>query len=199
MQVFHINAPAPYYTNTFLVLDSENGCAAAIDPAAAPSEYEALLKEHGAKLTHIFLTHGHHDHVTAVRALRKSTGAQVWLGADDCKTDRLFPMADTDRDHTYTDGDDIAVGGMCFHVIATPGHSKGSVCLQCGDLLFSGDTLFAGEIGRCDLDGGSYPVMLQSLAKLRCEVQGNPQVLPGHEAFSTMDEEKAHNPYLSQV
>lgn len=199
MQVFHINAPAPYATNTFLLVDEASGCAVAIDPAAAPAEYETLLREHGARLTHILLTHGHHDHVTAVRALRESTGAQVWLGADDCKQDRLFPLTEADRDHTYTDGEEITAGGMTFHVIATPGHSKGSVCLQCGDLLFSGDTLFAGEIGRCDLDGGSYPVMLQSLAKLRRTVQGNPQVLPGHEAFSDMDAEKAQNPYLSQV
>ena len=198
MKIIHMNGPAPLSTNTFVALD-ENGAAAVIDPAAAPEEYVRVLDENGARLTHILLTHGHHDHVGAVRALREKYGARVYLGAGDRAGNTLFPLTDADCDAAYTDGETISVGDMDFHVIATPGHTKGGVCLQCGDVLFSGDTLFAGEIGRCDLPGGSYPTMLKSLAHLKACVAGNPQVLPGHEEFSDMDAEKAHNPYLSQV
>ena len=198
MKLFHLSGPAPLNTNTFLLIGNA-GHAVVIDPAAAAEEYERLLTEHGAALTHILLTHGHHDHVGAVKALKKKYGAAVYLGNGDHDGTRLFPLTDADVDVAYSDGADIAVDDMTFHVIATPGHSQGAVCLLCGDVLFSGDTLFAGEIGRCDLDGGSYPVMLHSLAKLKAAVQINAQVLPGHEAFSDMDTEKAQNPYLSQV
>ena len=85
---------------------------------------------------------------------------------------------------------------LVFHVIATPGHSAGSVCLLCGGLLFAGDTLFAGDVGRTDLPGGSRSMQKKSLEKLCAAVTENVQVLPGHEEFSTMDAERAHNRYL---
>ena len=85
---------------------------------------------------------------------------------------------------------------LAFRVIATPGHSAGSVCLLCGGLLFSGDTLFAGDVGRTDLPGGSWDTLRESLKKLCAAVTENVQVLPGHEEFSTMDRERANNRYL---
>ena len=85
---------------------------------------------------------------------------------------------------------------LAFRVIATPGHSAGSVCLLCGGLLFSGDTLFAGDVGRTDLPGGSWDTLRESLKKLCVAVTENVQVLPGHEEFSTMDRERANNRYL---
>jgi glyoxylase-like metal-dependent hydrolase (beta-lactamase superfamily II) len=85
---------------------------------------------------------------------------------------------------------------MHFHVLCTPGHSQGSVCLLCGDLLFSGDTLFCGDIGRTDLSGGSEQQMRHSLARLWDAVPDDTQVLPGHDVFSTMAQEKQTNAYL---
>lgn len=193
MKLFHIPAPPPFYTNTFLVLD-EQGAAAVIDPAAQPQEYTRLLQEYNAKLTHIFHTHGHYDHVDAAEALRTETGAEIYLAREDRVGGRLFPL--TSADHDYTDGETISVGALSFQVMRTPGHSQGSVCLLCEDVLFSGDTLFAGEIGRCDLQGGDFATMQRSLKKLCDAVPFDAQVLPGHDAFSTMDAEKASNPYL---
>ena len=195
MKIYHIPAAPPLYTNTFLLI-GENGKAAAIDPSANAPEYLRLLEEHSAKLTHILLTHGHYDHVGAAETLREKTGAGVWLNPQDTAGDRLFPF--TTPDHGYTDGETITVDtDLAFQVIATPGHSAGSVCLLCGDLLFSGDTLFACDIGRTDLDGGDMDTMRQSLAKLCKAVTQDVKVLPGHEEFSTMEYEKQHNPYLS--
>ncbi|MEG1932040.1 MAG: MBL fold metallo-hydrolase, partial [Pygmaiobacter sp.] len=90
----------------------------------------------------------------------------------------------------------VCVDELEFTIITTPGHTPGSVCIRCGDLLFTGDTLFCGDIGRTDLAGGSYTEIQKSLKKL-CECIGdNPQVLPGHEMFSTMEKEKRTNRYL---
>ena len=196
MQVYHIPAAAPLYTNTFLLLGGK-GHAVAVDPNAAPEQYLSLLKEKGARLTHILLTHGHHDHVGAVEVLRRETGARVYLGAQDTGGSSLFPF--TSPDAGYTDGETIAVDDMAFTVITTPGHSAGSVCLLCGELLFAGDTLFAGDIGRTDLAGGSWDEMQKSLLKLAQTVPDTAQVLPGHEEFSAMGDEKKNNRYLAAV
>ena len=193
MQVFHITGAAPLCTNTFLLVGNA-GHAAVVDPAADAKEYEKLLQEHGAVLTHIFLTHGHHDHVGAVQELQQKYDATVYLGTQDHKGTQLFPLKQADK--AYEDGMRISVDELEFTVITTPGHSAGSVCLLCGDLLFAGDTLFAGDIGRCDLVDGSYPTMLESLHKLADLVPSETQVLPGHGPFSTMADELAHNSYL---
>ena len=173
----------------------ENGLAAAVDPAAGAQEYLRLLEQEGARLTHILLTHGHYDHVGAVEELQRKTGAKVWLAPQDACGGELFPF--TTPDNAYADGEEIRVDtDLAFRVIATPGHSSGSVCLLCGGLLFSGDTLFAGDVGRTDLPGGSWDTLRESLKKLCAAVTENVQVLPGHEEFSTMDRERANNRYL---
>lgn len=196
MEVFHITGRAPLYTNTFLVAGSD-GHAVAIDPAAAAFEYEKLLDEHAVQLTAILLTHGHYDHVDAVRTLREKTGAKVYLRAEDAKGSELFPLTAADIDVQPQDGDVIAVDDMRFTVLTTPGHSRGSVCYLCGELLFSGDTLFAGSCGRYDFEDGSYTDMKASMAKLKAAVPADVQVLPGHEEFSTMAAELEKNPFLN--
>ena len=179
MKIYHIPAAPPLYTNTFLLV-GENGLAAAVDPAAGAQEYLRLLEQEGARLTHILLTHGHYDHVGAVEELQRKTGAKVWLAPQDACGGELFPF--TTPDNAYADGEEIRVDtDLAFRVIATPGHSAGSVCLLCGGLLFSGDTLFT---------------LRESLKKLCAAVTENVQVLPGHEEFSTMDRERANNRYL---
>ena len=194
MKALHVLGPAPLYTNTFLLL-GENGHAVAVDPAASAEQYLDLLQKNKAELTDILLTHGHYDHVGAVEELQRKTGAKVWLAPQDACGGELFPF--TTPDNAYADGEEIRVDtDLAFRVIATPGHSAGSVCLLCGGLLFSGDTLFAGDVGRTDLPGGSWDTLRESLKKLCAAVTENVQVLPGHEEFSTMDRERANNRYL---
>lgn len=189
MKVIHIVDKAPLYTNCFLLVGNQ-GHAVAIDPAAEASRFEKALEEEGAKLTHILLTHGHFDHIGSVEALRKSTGAKLYMNAADAKQFNLQP------DEVFTDFGTLQVDDMCFNTIFTPGHTPGSTCIVCGDLLFAGDTLFAGDIGRTDLPGGDAEEMKRSLKKLVEAIDDDLQVLPGHEEFSTMDHEKANNPYL---
>ena len=196
MKAFHIVGPAPLCTNTFLLV-TDAGHAAAIDPAADASLYEQALEQTGAKLTHILCTHGHYDHVGAVKQLREKWGCKVYLDPADAKGNSSLPM--TESDCGYVDGGEIKVDELTFKTWHTPGHTPGSWVILCGDMFFTGDTLFHGSIGRTDLPGGSMMQMEESLQKLlELPVPDKARVLPGHEAFSTMADEKRHNYYLRE-
>ena len=196
MKIYHIPAAPPLYTNTFLLV-GENGLAAAVDPAAGAQEYLRLLEQEGARLTHILLTHGHYDHVGAVEELQRKTGAKVWLAPQDACGGELFPF--TTPDNAYADGEEIRVDtDLAFRVIATPGHTRGSSCLICGDTIFSGDTLFEGCCGRTDLPGGDGAQMLASLKRL-AELPGDYHVLPGHGGDTTLERERRTNYYMREA
>ena len=196
MEILHLTGPAPLYTNTFLVLDGA-GTAVAVDPAADAQAYLAQLEKHGAKLAAILLTHGHFDHVGAVRALKQATGAPVHLARPDAGARRVLPRAPQDVDVFVQDGMALSFGGLSLRVLATPGHTQGSVCYLCGGTLFSGDTLFDGDVGRTDLAESVPAQMAPSLAKLGREVPPEAQVLPGHESFTTMAAQLANNRWLA--
>lgn len=196
MKAFHIVGPAPLCTNTFLLV-TDAGHAVAIDPAADASLYEQALEQTGAKLTHILCTHGHYDHVGAVKQLREKWDCKVYLDPADAKGNSSLPM--TESDSGYVDGGEIKVDELTFKTWHTPGHTPGSWVILCGDMFFTGDTLFHGSIGRTDLPGGSMMQMEESLQKLlELPVPDKARVLPGHEAFSTMADEKRHNYYLRE-
>lgn len=196
MKAFHIVGPAPLCTNTFLLV-TDAGHAVVIDPAADASLYEQALEQTGAKLTHILCTHGHYDHVGAVKQLKEKWGCKVYLDPADAKGNSSLPM--TESDSGYVDGGEIKVDELTFKTWHTPGHTPGSWVILCGDMFFTGDTLFHGSIGRTDLPGGSMMQMEESLQKLlELPVPDKARVLPGHEAFSTMADEKRHNYYLRE-
>ena len=196
MKAFHIVGPAPLCTNTFLLV-TDAGHAVAIDPAADASLYEQALEQTGAKLTHILCTHGHYDHVGSVKQLKEKWGCKVYLDPADAKGNSSLPM--TESDSGYVDGGEIKVDELTFKTWHTPGHTPGSWVILCGDMFFTGDTLFHGSIGRTDLPGGSMMQMEESLQKLlELPVPDKARVLPGHEAFSTMADEKRHNYYLRE-
>lgn len=197
MKAFHLLGEAPLYTNSF-VLISDAGSAVIVDPAAAVQEYDKLLREHGAKLTHILCTHGHYDHVGSAQALRTEWGAKLYCEAQDLAGDAMYPL--TAADSSYTENGTIWVDELAFTVWHTPGHSKGSVVILCGEYLFVGDTVFQGSIGRTDLEGGDMRQMDRSLRKFAAlPVAGETQLLPGHGGFSTFGEELAGNFYLKQA
>jgi glyoxylase-like metal-dependent hydrolase (beta-lactamase superfamily II) len=189
MKVLHIVDGPPLYTNCFLLI-GDKGHAVAVDPAANAERFVKALDENGAALTHILLTHGHPDHIANVEPLREKCGAKLYMNEADAELFGLKP------DGLYEDSGSLTVDDMTFKTIFTTGHTPGSTCYACCGLLFSGDTLFAGDIGRTDLPGGSATDMKKSLKKLVDAIDGDLRVLPGHEEFSTMDNEKKHNPYL---
>lgn len=197
MKIQHIPGLPPLYTNTFLLV-TDAGHGILVDAAAAPQTYLDALEKEGASLTHILLTHGHYDHVGAVAALRQKTGCKVYMDPADALGSQMLPLSRGLVDENWPEGDELTIDELTFRVYHTPGHTPGSVCLQCGGLLFSGDTLFAGSCGRTDLPGGSMAQMQKSLSMLAAlPLADETQVLPGHEAFSTLGRERRGNPCLN--
>lgn len=184
-----------YATNCYILWkDSENRCLL-IDPGYEPEEIWRNLRALGLNVDAILLTHGHFDHVGAVRPLAEATGCAVYLCEKDLSLPEELtagPLYNTD---SYEDGEEMTLAGLTFRVLETPGHTPGSVCLLFGDQMFSGDTLFAGSCGRVDFPGGDGRQMELSLARLRA-LPGNFEVHPGHGPETTLDDERRMNPYL---
>ena len=171
------------------------GHAVIIDPAADVQNYEQILQEHNAVLTTLLCTHGHFDHVGSAEALRRRYHAVLYCEADDLAGDKMYPLSEAD--HGYAEGQTVTVDELQFTAWHTPGHTPGSVVLLCGEYLFCGDTLFAGSIGRTDLEGGSSDAMNASLRKLaKLPIPRETQVLPGHGEFSTFGEELDNNYFI---
>ncbi len=190
----------PIMTNCYLLCDEERKVCAVIDPGAEAGRIARAVESAGCAPVCILLTHGHYDHTGAVEELLKQyPGIPVYLSRRDqhdgagSELTRLFPTLPDVTD--YDEGDTVPVGGLTVSVLATPGHSAGSVTLLCGNAMFSGDTLFAGSCGRTDLATGDGSEMLSSLARLG-RLGGEYRVLPGHMDASLLSRERVYNPYL---
>ena len=185
-------------TNCYVVINEDTLECVVIDPGDESNTIMDYIESNNLKCKAIMLTHGHFDHVGGVRGVAEAARCPVWLcEADTVLPERLTagPLYYTD---TYADGDTVEVGSLRFTVLETPGHTPGSVCLLCENVLFSGDTLFAGSCGRVDLAGGVPAQMGASLKRL-AELPGNYAVLPGHGPATTLDAERADNPYLREA
>ena len=199
MKILHYRV-GPIQTNCYLLLDEQTNTAALVDPGEDAQRLADAVRENGAELRAILLTHGHYDHTTAVPALHAMfPAAKIYIHRDEAKGSRLFPLApDMEGLCFCADGDTIPLGSLTAEVLHTPGHSAGSLVFKIGDVLFVGDTLFAGSCGRTDLEGGSWREMSASLRRLH-GLEGDFTVLPGHEEFSVLSRERAHNIYMTQA
>ena len=192
----------PIGTNCYILEDDQTNLAAVIDPGDEPELIQEALEKEGVEVRYLLLTHGHYDHTTAVPALhRVYPRADIYIHQADANGagSTLFPLAgEVDDLKLYDEGDVIRLGDHEIQVLHTPGHSPGSVTLKVEDVLFTGDTLFAGSCGRTDLRGGSYEQIMQSLKRLG-EMKGDFHVCPGHEATSTLERERRSNPFLMEA
>lgn len=192
----------PIMTNCYILIDEESKKTAVIDPGEDADRILAALREEDSQVEYILLTHGHYDHTTAVPELHAALPqARIYIHQADANGagSKLFPLASQVEDLLlYDEGDTLALGGLTIQVLHTPGHSPGSVTLQVEDVLFSGDTLFAASCGRTDLPGGSYDQMMASLKRLG-ELEGDFRVLPGHNAPSTLDQEREYNSFVREA
>ena len=191
----------PIGTNGYILEDEGEKRAAVIDPGDEAGRILSVLREMDSQVDYILLTHGHYDHTTAVPELHEALpDAKIYIHKADANGtgSRIFPLAGQVKDLLfYDEGDALPLGALTVEVLHTPGHSKGSVTLKVRDVLFTGDTLFAGDCGRTDLPGGSYEEILASLGRLG-RLEGNFHVCPGHEQTSTMDREREINRYLRE-
>ncbi len=192
----------PIGTNCYLLEDEKAHVAAVIDPGDEAGRILHVIKDDGVDVKYILLTHGHYDHTTAVPELHQALPqAEIYIHKADANGagSRLFPLAGQIPDlKFYDEGDALTLGELTIQVLHTPGHSKGSVTLKVGDVLFCGDTLFAGSCGRTDLAGGSYDEIMASLKKLG-ELPGDYHVCPGHDVTSTLERERRSNPFLREA
>jgi hydroxyacylglutathione hydrolase len=190
--------------NCYLVRCNAAGDGVVIDPG---DEAEGIARELGAlnlRPEAILLTHGHLDHANAACDLRKKFRSRVVChrldaGLVRARDEEAF-LGIVHRpctvDQEVSDGDVLEVGGKQFKVLHTPGHTPGSVCYVMDNLLFSGDTLFQGSIGRMDLPGGSEEDMRSSLTDRLARLDDGMVVYPGHGPSTTIGEEKRFNPFL---
>ena len=186
-----------YQTNTYIVRDREDSkLCVVIDPGYEANTILDYLDEEGLTAKAILLTHGHFDHVGAVKELAAETGCDVYIHAAESQLPPMMTAGALYYTHTYGEGDKVSpIEGMEIAVLHTPGHTPGSVCLLYGQHLFSGDTLFQGSCGRVDFPGGSPREMMESLNRL-ASLQLNYRVHPGHGDSTTLDTEKRTNPYM---
>ncbi|MCR5816019.1 MAG: MBL fold metallo-hydrolase [Ruminococcus sp.] len=205
MRVFRLKPLSFCDTNCYIVASNE-GNAALID---APDDAEYILEQldvYGLTLKMILLTHGHFDHIGAAADLQQQTGCEVYIHTDD-----LFMVKDTEASKSgfpgigniksvenvipVTEDMVIKLDEIEFDVLHTPGHTPGSVCYITGNVMFSGDTLFARSIGRTDMPGGDMDKMEQSLLKIK-DLGGDLTIYPGHMNITSLETEKRVNIYL---
>lgn len=189
----------PIDANNYLLTDNDE--AVLIDCSEAKPEVLSALK--GKKLKFILLTHGHFDHVLGVNEMREKTGAKVLINKEDVV--RMNESADIMRtfgvqgvetpkaDDFLNDGDTLKFGNTEIKVIATPGHTQGCVCYLIDGKLFSGDTLFKESVGRCDLPGGNFQKLSDSVKNRLFTLDDNTIVYPGHGPETTIGYEKKYN------
>ena len=190
----------PVATNCYIV--SEGTDTVIFDPGAEAERILSYVSENGLDVSYIFLTHGHFDHVLAAAAIKSATGAKIAIHRfdADCLTDESRSLAARVRleqepvlaDIIIGDGDCIEMDSLNFKWLHTPGHTVGSCVILCGSAMFSGDTLFEDDCGRCDLDGGDYAEMLKSLRRLAA-LEGDYDVYPGHDVSTTLSREREKN------
>lgn len=199
--------------NCYLLWD-ETGEAALIDCGAYYSEehnaIRGFIARRNLQLKHLYNTHGHFDHLFGANSIYEDFGVKIELCADEQPVfeasieqmrlfmHREFTLQLPPVGRYFHDGDELEVGNSRLKVIATPGHTPGGVCLYAEKegVLFSGDSLFRCEIGRCDLPGGSESQLIYSLKTRILTLPDNVRVLPGHGDATTIGYEREHNPYL---
>ena len=194
MLKIHTLTQGMYQTNTYIIHEENSARCCVIDPGYQAGTILEKLDELGLTLDAILLTHGHFDHVGAVKDLAADTDCRVFLCAEDTQLPPMFTAGKLYYTDTYAEGTILNIAGLYIHVLHTPGHTPGSVCLLVDDVIFSGDTLFAGGCGRTDI-GGSWTAIQASLKRLG-EIEGYFKVFPGHGESTTLAYEKRYNPYM---
>ncbi len=193
--------------NTYLLVCEESAEGLVIDPGGEGERIWRFFERQKVALKYIINTHGHPDHILANNYLKEQSQAPIVIHQEDAQMlvapdplmlammpNRYVP---TPADIKLQEGDKIQVGKLSLQVIHTPGHTLGGICLLTDGVLFTGDTLFAGGIGRTDLPGGSYPTLINSIKEKLFVLDPSLQVLPGHGPASTLKEEMEHNPFLT--
>ena len=196
-----------FQENCWIIGNRRTGEAIAIDPGDQPEEILALAKDMGVTIKAIANSHAHVDHILGVRGVQEATGAKFHLHREDlpvaaqaARSALMFTGREVEPppepDFFPQEGDEIEVDGLKLKVLHTPGHTAGSLSYYAEGMLFSGDTLFQGSIGRTDLPGGNYQQEMNSIVEKLLALPDDTIVLPGHMAETRIGHERATNPFI---
>jgi hydroxyacylglutathione hydrolase len=198
----------PLQVNCYIVYDEESLDAMVIDPGDDAGKIISFIEDKKLSVSRIVCTHAHFDHIGAVRELKDKTVAPVLLNKADAdifmRADRQaslwgFQLEQQPEPDIYlSDGDVIAIGNMRFKVLHTPGHSPGGICLYGEGVIFTGDTIFAGSVGRTDFPGGSMAELKSSFSLILSLPPGT-RIFPGHGPLTTVKKEKEFNFFVHEL
>ena len=197
----------PVYTNCYFLKNKETGELIIIDPADCPEKIELKVSQMNGKPVAILLTHGHFDHIMAAQAVKEKYNIPIYACRQEeemLREPEINMTAHCGRDCSIApdvfleDLDVVKIAGFSVQMIHTPGHTKGSCCyyLKEEGVLFSGDTLFCGSVGRTDFPGGSASQIRDSLHRLLAALPDDTSVYPGHDTSTTIGYEKRYNPFV---
>jgi glyoxylase-like metal-dependent hydrolase (beta-lactamase superfamily II) len=206
LKQFEVSSMAVF---AYLLGEEGGGDGLVIDPADDADRILAEAEKNQITIQYILNTHAHVDHVMGNEEMKKKTGARIIIHEADAASLTRIPRAmlvmfggrpSPPADQTVKDGDLIQVGSLSLKVLHTPGHSAGSISILGDGMVFTGDTLFVGGVGRTDLPGGSWPLMLRSIQTKLLTLPEETLVLPGHNygptPTSTIGQERLYNPFV---
>ena len=203
VMILRILVVGPLSENTYIVGSEESKECIIIDPGAQGDLVLQNIQEQGLTVKYIIITHGHSDHTAAIATIKETTNAPYGIHENDVPLlnngGSMIPdfREPPNPDFHLKEEDTLEIGELKFQVIETPGHTPGSVCLYGHGLLFTGDTLFQGTIGRYDFPGSDGQLLVKNIKTKLLVLPDDTQVLPGHGPHSTIGDEKRWNPFLS--